>query len=136
MTASTNGKTTNSEFSGFKMPNIDANALIDSYKKNLEILGLINKTSIEVFNGIAKLQAAFVKQMFSDMGGVMEKSGKPSEAVAEFSRIARDSAVRAVGNGKQISDMLTMASNDITNATARRIRESMEEAKTAVNSKK
>lgn len=136
MTASTNGKTTNNEFSRFKMPNIDANTLIDSYKKNLEILGLINKTSIEVFNGIAKLQAAFVKQMFSDMGGVMEKSGKPSEAVAEFSRIARDSAVRAVGNGKQISDMLTMASNDITNATARRIRESMEEAKTAVNSKK
>ena len=131
-----NEKTAEGEFKGFKMPNIDTNALMDSYKKNLEILGLINKTSIEVFNGIAKLQAPFVKQMISDMGGIIEKSGKPSEAMAEFSRVARDSAVRAVGNGKQISDMLTMASNDITNATAKRIKETMEEAKAAVNGKK
>ena len=124
------------EFKGFKMPNIDTNALMDSYKKNLEILGLINKTSIEVLNGIAKLQATSVKQMVSDMGGVVEKSAKPSEAIAEFSRVARDSAVRAVGNTKQISDMITMASNDITNATAKRIKETMEEAKAAVNGKK
>ena len=46
-----------------------------------------------------------------------------------FSRFARDSAVRAVGNGKQISDMLTMASNDIANATAKRIKETMEGSK-------
>ena len=131
-----NEKTAEGEFKGFKIPSIDTNALMDSYKKNLEILGLINKTSIEVFNGIAKLQATFVKQMISDMGGIIEKSGKPSEAMAEFSRVARDSAVRAVGNGKQISDMLTMASNDITNATAKRIKETMEEAKAAVNGKK
>lgn len=131
-----NEKTAEGEFKGFKIPNIDTNALMDSYKKNLEILGLINKTSIEVFNGIAKLQATFVKQMISDMGGIVEKSGKPSEAMAEFSRVARDSAVRAVGNGKQISDMLQMASNDITNATAKRIKETMEEAKAAVNGKK
>ena len=37
-----------------------------------------------------------------------------------FSRFARDSAVREDGNGKKISDMLTMASNDITYATAKR----------------
>lgn len=131
-----NEKNAEGEFKGFKIPNIDTSALMDSYKKNLEILGLINKTSIEVFNGIAKLQATFVKQMISDMSGVIEKSGKPSEAMAEFSRVARDNAVRAVGNGKQISDMLTMASNDITNATAKRIKETMEEAKAAVNGKK
>lgn len=131
-----NEKTAEGEFKGFKIPSIDTNALMDSYKKNLEILGLINKTSIEVFNGIAKLQATFVKQMISDLGGIVEKSGKPSEAIAEFSRVARDSAARAVGNGKQISDMLQMASNDITNATAKRIKETMEEAKAAVNGKK
>ena len=63
-----NEKNAESEFKGFKMPNIDTNALMDTYKKNLEILGLINKTSMEVFNGIAKLQSTFVKQMISDFG--------------------------------------------------------------------
>ncbi|MBR1733950.1 MAG: phasin family protein [Alphaproteobacteria bacterium] len=136
MVASTNEKSAEGDFKGFKMPNIDMNALMDSYKKNLEILGLINKTSVEVFNGIAKLQTAFVKQMISDMGGVVEKSTKPTEAIAEFSKVARDSAVRAIGNGKQIGDLLTMASNDITTATAKRIKESIEETKAAVNGKK
>ena len=53
-----------------------------------------------------------------------------------FSRFARDSAVRAVGNGKKISDMLTMASNDIANAIAKRIKETMEGSKAAINGKK
>ena len=53
-----------------------------------------------------------------------------------FSRFARDSAVREVRNGKKISDMLTMASNDITYATAKRIKETIENAKAAVNGKK
>ena len=39
-----------------------------------------------------------------------------------FSRFARDSAVREVGKGKKISDMLTMASNDITYATQRELK--------------
>ena len=53
-----------------------------------------------------------------------------------FSRFARDSAAREVGNGKKISDMLTTASNDITYATAKRIKETIENAKAAVNGKK
>ena len=53
-----------------------------------------------------------------------------------FSRFARDSAVREVGNGKKISDMLTMASNDITNATAKKIKETIENPKAPVNGKK
>ena len=132
MAVSNDKSSENSDFKGFKMPSIDFSLLMDSYKKNMEILGLINKTSAEVFNATAKLQAAFIRQMVSDMGGIMEKSNKPSEAFAEFSRVARDSAVRAVGNGKQISDLLTMATNDISNATAKRMKETMEEAKAAM----
>ena len=136
MVAVSNEKNVDGDFKGFKVPNIDMNALVDSYKKNLEILGLINKMSIEVFNGIAKLQTTFVKQMVSDMGGIVEKSTKPTEALSEFSRVMRDSAVKAIGNGKQITDLITTASNDITSAATKRIKESIEETKAAVNSKK
>ena len=53
-----------------------------------------------------------------------------------FSRFARDSTVREVGKGKKISYMLTMTNNDITYATAKRIKETIENAKAAVNDKK
>ncbi|MDR0678473.1 MAG: TIGR01841 family phasin [Holosporaceae bacterium] len=131
MSATTN--TTNSDktdaFSGFKIPKFDTDGVMDSYKKNLEILGLINKMSVEVFSGITKLQAAFVKQFMDDMGGVFEKGAKPSETLAKFSEVARDSILKAVSNGKQISDLITANNNELTTAITKRFKESIENAK-------
>ncbi|MDR2158244.1 MAG: TIGR01841 family phasin [Holosporaceae bacterium] len=126
----TDGKT--NAFAGVKVPKIDTNALIDSYKKNLEILGLINKMSLEVCNGITKLQSAFVKQLVSDIGSIVEKGAKPSDAFARFSEVARDSVVKAINNSKQISDLITANNNDLTAAITKRFKESIEEAKTLV----
>ncbi|MDR3151338.1 MAG: phasin family protein [Holosporaceae bacterium] len=131
--ANTSEKAKDDPFANFKIPTFDTSAILDSYKKNLEILGLINKMSLEVCNGIAKLQAAFVKQMIADTSGLL--GSKPSDASAKLSEVTRDTIVRAVGNGKQINDMVTAASNDITAATARRFKESIEEAKNILNKK-
>jgi phasin family protein len=131
----TSEKTTESKFNGFKIPAIDTEAVMSSHKKNLEILGLINKMSVEVCNGITKLQSAFIKQMVADAGSIVEKGTKPSEAIARFSEVARDNVVRIINNGKQISDILTVANNDITAATTKRFKESVQEAKNLMNKK-
>lgn len=133
-TATSTSEKTN-EFKGFKIPTIDTNAVIDSYKKNLEIFGMINKMSMEVCSGIVKLQSAFMKQAMSDVGSIMEKCNKPSEFISRLSDMSRDTAVKVIGNGKQISDMITAANNDITAATTKRIKESIEEAKNIMNTK-
>ncbi|MDR1561228.1 MAG: TIGR01841 family phasin [Holosporaceae bacterium] len=138
MATSTNQNANNektNDFSNFKMPNIDTEAFMDSYKKNLEMLGLINKMSIEVCNGIAKIQSAFVQQMISDMGNSMRNS-KPSEVFAKFSELNHDNIVKVIGNSKQITDMLTSAHKDVTNAITKRFKESVEEAKNIVNKKR
>lgn len=122
-------------FPDFKMPNVDMNAIMDSYKKNLEVLGLINKMSIEVCNGITKLQSAFIKQMMTDMGSILEKTGKPADMMAKFNEVTRDTIVKAVGNSKQISDMLIASNNELTAAITKRMKDSMEEAKNLVNKK-
>jgi phasin family protein len=120
---------------GFKIPKIDTNALLDSYKKNLEILGIINKMSVEVCSGVTKLQTAFLKQFVSDIGSVVEKSTKPAEAFAKFSEVTRDAIVKAVGNSKQISDLIVANNNELTAVISKRFKESVEEAKNAVNPK-
>lgn len=121
----TNNAEKNDAFSGFKMPNINVNALMDSYKKNLEILGLINKMSVEVLNGIAKLQSAFIRQMMVDYSSVMEKSTKPTDAMTRLSEITRDSIVKAINNSKQISDMVMTTGNEISEAITKRFKESL-----------
>ncbi len=122
-------------FPNFKMPNVDMNAIMDSYKKNLEVLGLINKMSIEVCNGITKLQSAFIKQMITDMGSIWEKTTKPSEMVAKFNEVTRDTVAKAVGNSKQISEMIVSTNKELSEAITKRMKDSMEEAKNIVNKK-
>ncbi|MDR2724399.1 MAG: hypothetical protein LBB25_04355 [Holosporaceae bacterium] len=131
--SSSENKTTN--FAGINIPKVDTNALLDSYKKNLEILGLVNKMSYEVCSGVARLQTAFVKQFLSDLGGVAAKGIKPTDMFATFSEVVRDNVVKAVGNNKQISDLLTANGNQLTAAIAKRFKESLEETKTVLNKK-
>ncbi len=133
--AGTSEKAKTFEFPNFRMPGIDVDAVMDSYRKNLEVLGLISKMSVEVCNGIVKLQSAFVKQMMADMGSVWEKAGKPADMMAKINEVTRDTIVKAVGNSKQISDMLVATGNDLTNAFTKRVKDSMEEAKNIVNKK-
>jgi phasin family protein len=119
-------------FAGFNAPKFDTNAIFESYKKNLEILGLINKMSAEVCNGIAKLQTAFLKQFISDMGSVAEKGAKPAEAFAKFSEVTRDAVVKAIENSKQISDLIVANNNELTAAFTKRVKDSVEEAKNII----
>ena len=119
----------------FKMPNIDMNAIMDSYKKNLEVLGLINKMSIEVCNGITKLQSAFVKQMMTDIGSIWEKAGKPSDMMTKFSEVTRDTVEKAIGNNKKISEMIVSTNKELSAAITKRVKDSVEEAKNIVNKK-
>ena len=119
-------------FGSCKIPHIDVQAMMESYKKNMEILGLMNKMSIEVCNGITKLQTAYVKQLMTELGSVLEKAARPSEAISRFTEVARDNFVRAVGNTKQISDMIIANNNELTAAMTKRFKEAMGE-KHAVN---
>ncbi|MCR4623577.1 MAG: TIGR01841 family phasin [Alphaproteobacteria bacterium] len=122
-------------FPNFKMPNIDMNAIMESYKKNLEVLGLINKMSIEVCNGITKLQSAFIKQMMTDMGSVWEKANKPSDMMTKFNEVTRDTVEKAIGNSKQISEMIVSTNKELSAAITKRVKDCVEEAKNIVNKK-
>lgn len=130
----TDNKTT-SGFPKFEAPNVDLNAIVDSYKKNWEVLTLVNKMSAEVFNGIIKLQTAFVKQAMTDLGSVVEQGKKPADFIAKFNEVTRDTLAKAVSNNKEIADMIIASNNELTSTITNRVKESMEEAKHIVKSK-
>ncbi|MDR3179423.1 MAG: hypothetical protein LBT70_00805 [Holosporaceae bacterium] len=123
----TTDKAKDCSFAGFKASTLDMDAFWDSYKKNLEILGLINKMSMEVCTGIAKLQTTFFKQAMEDFGGIF--SSKPSETASKFSEVTQNTLNRAIGNGKQISEIVTAANKDISTVASGRLKDSFEEAK-------
>ena len=73
--------------------------------------------------------------MMTDMGSIWEKAGKPSDVMTKLNEVARDTVEKAVGNSKQISEMIVSTNKEMTEAITKRMKDSMEEAKKVVNKK-
>ncbi|MDR1334960.1 MAG: hypothetical protein LBJ19_01635 [Holosporaceae bacterium] len=116
-------------FNAFHMPHMDTEKLMNHYKKNLEILGSINKMSAEVYANIAQMHSTFVKQTTVEINDLIQKKGKPSDTVAKFSEFTKDNVVKAVNNCKQISTLLATTHQSINAAILKRFRESVDELK-------
>ncbi len=105
--------------------------IMNMYKKNLEILSLVNQMSFDVYKSVARLQATFLQQMITDACDACRS--KPTDAMQKFATIAKDSMKQAIDNGKQISEILTSTGSDISGVLSKRFKESMEEMKQAYN---
>ena len=115
-----------------KFGKVDMNSIIDMYKKNLEILSLVNQMSFDVYKSVAKLQSTFIQQMITDACAACNHT-KPTDAMYKFAELARDNMTNAVNNGKQISEILTSSGTDISGVLTKRFKESIEEMKKAYN---
>jgi len=124
-----NNTTDNEKKAGFAK--IDMEGFSNMYKKNLEILSLVNQMSFDVYKSVAKLQATFIQQMISDACNACNNCSKPADSMNKFADVARSSITNALNNGKQISEMLTSTGNDISGVLTKRFMESMEEMKKA-----
>ena len=124
--AAKDAKSTRNPFERF-----DADCMMNMYKKNLEILSMVNQMSFDVYKSVATLQATFIQQMIADACDACH--AKPSDAMTKFADLARDSMTNALNNGKQISDILTSTGSDISSVLTKRFRESMDEMKKAYN---
>ena len=109
----------------------DPEGMMNMYKKNLEILSMVNQMSFDVYKSVAKLQATFIQQMITDACEACQ--AKPGDAMTKFADLARDSMTNALNNGKQISEIITSTGSDISGVLTKRFRESMDEMKKAYN---
>lgn len=114
------------------MKGFNANGLMDMYKKNLEIMSLVNQMSLEVYKSVAKLQTTFMQQMITDACNAC-KTTKPNEAIEKFSELAKSNMATAMENSKKISELVSNAGADVTNLVTKRFKESMDEMKNACN---
>lgn len=123
-----NGKENNYEnthedsFANFKMPKFNIENLTKSYKKNLDIVNLMSKMSMDVYSNITKLQSTFIKNMTSDLSEI-SKTDKPSDAAFQFSEVAKNGMAQAINNGRKMMNMLTASSRDLSSAISKKIKE-------------
>lgn len=109
--------------------------IVDMYKKNLEVMSLVNQMSIEVYRSITKLQTTFMQQMLTDACNACSIK-EPGKTMEKLSELAKTNMEKAMENSKKISELVSAAGGDVASILTKRFKESVEEVKTACECKK
>lgn len=119
-----------SQFSQFKMPNVDASALLDAQRKNLEALSAAGKLASEGFQAIAQRQSELVRQgmeqSMSDVRTVMSENGVAAQA-AKQAEVAKRNYQSTLTNVNELNEMILKANKDAFGVITKRVGEAMDE---------
>jgi phasin family protein len=116
----------------YKLEGVDANALVDIQRRNLEAFSVANRAAAEGIQAVAKRQAEIFKETLDTLSGAFGEVGKsatPQDVAAKQAEIAKDVFETAVENMRELADMVAKSNDLATKAINARIAESLDEIK-------
>ncbi len=124
-------------FTTLKTPGLDVQEVVASQRKNMEAIAAANKTAVEGMQAIIKRQGEILKEIVDETNAMAQEAG------ANFNTAPEDQAARgldtvkvaiedAVGNMKELSEMLAKSQGEAFEILNSRLTESLEEVKKAV----
>ena len=121
-------------FADMKMPGMpDSSALMDAYKRNLEVMSAANKIALEGAQAVAKRHMENMQQTMSELSENlrgMAGTQSPSDKATRQTELLKRAYERAVANTKELADMIQHANGEALALLNKRFVEAMEEAKT------
>ncbi|MBO6562368.1 MULTISPECIES: phasin family protein [Nisaea] len=122
----------------FKMPGIDADALMNAQQKNIEAITAANQLAAEGMQAIGKRQAELFQQAIAESQkalGELMAQGAPEDRVAKQAETVKTTIERTVANIREISEMLAKSNQEAFDVINKRIAESLDEVQ-SLSSKK
>ena len=110
----------------FKVPAMDVDAVMSSYRRNIEALTAANQCALEGVGAVVRRQAEIARdsiESYSKAVGDLLADGSVDEKAARQAEIARQSYDRAVANAREIGDMITKTSTEAFGLLNDRVRE-------------
>lgn len=122
----------------FKMPGIDADALMNAQQKNIEAITSANQLAAEGLQAIGKRQAELFQQAVEEsqktLGDLMTQ-GAPEDRIAKQAETVKTTIERTVTNLREISEMLAKSNQEAFDVINKRITESLEEVQSLTGKK-
>jgi phasin family protein len=118
------------------MPDMDA--VLASYRKNMETLGEANRVAMEGAQAVARRNMEIMRQSMSDLTEAMKalaNADAPQAKAAKQAELAKTAYERAVANMKEISDLIQKSNSEALALLNQRFAEAMEEVKALVSKK-
>lgn len=117
-----------------KMPAVDVDAMLEHHRKNLEAL---QKSAAASAGGAAAVMARQKEILESSLHEITEMaqsfkaSGSPQQVLAEQARLARKAFDTALTNAGEVAEMMSKSGTESVDILRARIREAMDEIRSA-----
>jgi phasin family protein len=114
------------------IPGIDVEAMMASQQKNIEALVAASRTAMGSVNALGKRQAEILQETMSQTAYSLEtmiKAGSPFDIAAKQAELTKEGFEKALGNMRELAEMVTKAQNTTMDAISHRVSESLDELK-------
>ena len=120
-------------FADMKLPAMpDMEAFVNASRRNMETLTAANKVALEGAQAVARRHMEIVQQSMAEMSEAVRSMSSveaPQVKAAKQAELLKHAYERAVGNMKEIGDLITHSNTEAVNLLNTRFTEAMEEVK-------
>jgi phasin family protein len=119
----------------FRLPAmLDMDALAAAQRKNIEALTAANRIALEGAQAVAKRHMEILQASMTEMTEAMRGAAAtdPKEAAARQAEMLKGSYERAVGNMKELADLIQKSNGEALGLLNKRFTEAMDEVRTLV----
>jgi phasin family protein len=120
-------------FAEFRLPHFaDLESLAQAQRRNLEALSAANKVALEGAQAVARRHMEIVQSAMGEMTEAMRSMGgteNPQERAARQAELLKSGYERAVGNMKEVADLIQKSNSEALALLNKRFAEAMDEIK-------
>jgi phasin family protein len=122
-------------FSEFKIPGLDMQSLMATQRRNIEAVQTANQLAIEGVQAVMRRQTEILRQMVEESSTVlrdMMATGAPEQKIAQQTEIVKSAFEKALGNLRELSEMVAKSNTEAADVLTKRIGESLTELKSSL----
>ncbi len=122
-------------FGGASIPGIDPTKLLETQRKNMELLMSTNQEMLAGSQALVQRQANMLQEAIAEVTAAAQKlasSGDPKDVSAQQVELLQSAFEKALANSNEISSMIRQTQESVTSQVNNRISESLKELKETI----
>jgi phasin family protein len=124
-------------FGEMKLPNMpDMEAVLSAYRRNMEVLSQANRVALEGAQTVARRHMEIIQQTMAELSETMRAlaaAETPQAKAAKQTDLLKRAYERAVGNLKELTDLIQHSNGEALSLLNQRFLEAMDEVKAVMD---
>ena len=125
-------------FMNMKMPEIDMETMMSTYKKNIDTIHAASQVAADVMQSLSGLQSKFMHQALDDINRTFKQNSaeaqtKPEDQMKTFTKNVQDALGKTAMHAKEAAEIMTKNTNRVSEMMKDRMKEHMNDLNAFLN---